>query len=1038
MARKRAAKTANPPPVAPTSHTQEAQIEALATFLNTASPLREPIQSTGSQATMPTSSYQGLPGVTYSLRSKEDRVGNRIQIDGLHNSGQDMESLLRELEGEEERLWKRIGVNSKEILLATAAGSYGPNSKARMLLRELEREKGFEKHHNQFRDSVILNDLKESIGALTGHIFNDDLDKLNSKLQSITEQMKATPLHTKVLLNHPDGSPNENAFEQEAAVQKMMQEISDLKTNVKVWENTVNKAKELTNDAQNPVNDAKEPTKEKSGERNLSQAERKQSAINRYMQKFNINEATARQRWLRVHQTRLLEADIMAQTCDEVEEGTNVAVPKTEPLRIRSGQSYESMSAPPMDTQGRELTTNANHSSPQARDATTDAISAPSEPDVKTELGVKTEKEQLATQDLGASGGENMMTVDTAPLPTAKPVMYADVSHPESNMDLWIALWGGNKDAWVPLRKYLMEFSQPTRDDAWETHMDWLTRAICDPAAPGRLDPSTGGGTTVGQLDQFSTTLDSVKLFKKLEVIQRLNGGGIIPRDRVRPVPILDAQEDTEYEDDQQRVLAEKAELQRLQLIKLEDREKEHQKTKEKLELLERYFMQREETLRDREQQLRKREEQLKKPGHQSQECKMQQKEIERLLKLREEHLHKREEQRLEVDGLLQKLEEQLQEREVRLVDRERSLHTREAEWEKHQEQRLEIEKLLQQREEQLQKRDDQLQTREGMLQTREDQSLNRDDKLERREDAMYDRERAAKAKLTSANEQVTKMQAEIEKGEAQLAQRTNTCEEAKREISLGEMDLAMRTHALKHRVEAVASREECLEQLRMNVHGHLKVLGAGSAKPCTSWAGSTTGYWQSVLELATQVRVFVEAKLLEWDPNETQLAGLKKMAVDVEEETKKVIFGGEIKLEDCKKIAAALGVDDNKGTPVLMEAKENVAATEQWNGWSEDFSTATSTENGKPAEWNNFAAKKFPAPTVVKYCSDRWGCVCTSRPEQDEIWGACKPSSNNDGAEKGCKCNNWGLGCDRRPGCEDSDVFPPLSINRPKDTSDW
>lgn len=635
---------------------------------------------------MPTLRYEGLPQGIDGLRSKVDRVGNRNLVDRLHNFEQDMETLLREIEGEEERLRKRIGVNLKESPLVTAAMGYGPNSKARMLLRELHREKGFEKHHNQFRDSQVLNDLNESIGALAGHISNDELSKLNAKLQSITEQMKATPLHTKVLLIHPDGSPNENAFEREAAVQKMLQEISDLKTNIKLWENTVNKVKEPANDAQQPVegqqpvNDAKEPTTGKSDERNLMQVERRQSAINRCMQRFNIDEATAKQRLLRVHQNRLVEARIMA-------EGTEVAVPKTEPLRIRSGQSYESMSAPPMDAQGRELTANANHSSPQVRDATTDAISAPAEPDVKTELGV-TEKEQSATQDPGTAGGENMMTVDTAPLPTAKPVMYADVSHPESNMDLWIALWGGNKDAWVPLRKYLMEFSQPTRDDAWETHMDWLTRAKCDPAAPGRLDPSTGGGTTVRQLAQFSTTLDSVKLFTKLEAIQRLNGGGIIPRDRICPDPILDAQEDTEDEDDQPRVLAEKAELQRLRLIELEDREKEHQKTKEKLELHERYFMQREETLRNREQQLRKREEQLKKPGHQSQECKMQQKEIERLLKLREEHLHKRETQRLEVDGLLQKLEEQLLERELLLVDRERSLHNREAESEQHQEQR--------------------------------------------------------------------------------------------------------------------------------------------------------------------------------------------------------------------------------------------------------------------------------------------------------------------------------------------------------------
>ncbi|KFY82840.1 hypothetical protein V498_08436, partial [Pseudogymnoascus sp. VKM F-4517 (FW-2822)] len=117
MARKRHAKPASPPSAAPIPQNQENQIEALATFLDTGSPLHEPIQSTGSQTEMPTFGTQGLPQDAYNPRSKEDRVRGRILIDRSQNSGQyiDVGLVLRGLKDEQERLEKEINTTAVEF-----------------------------------------------------------------------------------------------------------------------------------------------------------------------------------------------------------------------------------------------------------------------------------------------------------------------------------------------------------------------------------------------------------------------------------------------------------------------------------------------------------------------------------------------------------------------------------------------------------------------------------------------------------------------------------------------------------------------------------------------------------------------------------------------------------------------------------------------------------------------------------------------------------------------------------------------------------
>ncbi|ELR05276.1 hypothetical protein VC83_08782 [Pseudogymnoascus destructans] len=985
MVRKRiVAKPANPPPFAPTSD-QDAQIEALATFLDTGSPLSEPIQSTGPPAIMPTFVYQGLPQGGYNVRSNEERGGSQNLVYRFQNTEQDMKTILRELDEEEERLWKIIDLK-----------------KAPVLVSKFKQAEGFERHYSQFRDSEVLNDLNESIGALTGHISTDEQIKLHAKLQSITEQLKATPLNTQVYLTHPDGSPNENAFEQEAAVQKMLQEISDLNTNIKLWANTDNKTKELANDAQELAEEAKEPVREKS---------------------------------------------------DEVEWDTKNAIPKTKPLIIRSGQSYESISMPPMDTQGPELTADTNHSSPHTRDATRDAMSAP-EPDVKTELEVKSEREQPAIQDFGTTGGENIIAADWAHLPTAKPVMYADVSHSKKNIDLWVAFWSGDKSTWDPLHEYLIGFPKSARDGIWEERMNWLRKGTCDPALPDVWVPkpldkaARSAGRQIDKVDlslikelidkqNMKTAVDSEQLFKKLEALQKpsqLWGNVDIPRQKaVRNAPAQkinvraaipvtqgplgfarDFHDPTRHE----RQLAQHDVVQREdQIQKRSDHlheigssllDLEMQRHEAQIVLKRREKRQRElaELLHKREQNLKNRELEWEKHQNQRQGT-------EGLLKQREEHLHKREKQQQEIDGLLQKLEEKLQEREFQLAEREHSVQNRQVEWEKHQEPQREIERLLQQRLEQLQKRECQLQTRGSLLQTREDQSLKREDQQLTRDTLLQRHEADIEARIATTKQQATEMQ-------EKLTQLTNAREKLTRDTAKQNGDIGKRTQLVGKREAAVASREKCLEKLRMSLHKQYKVLMDESEKACVDWGGSSTGDWPSVLELAVQVKMYVEAKVLQWNQNETELADLNKMAVEIEEEAKRVIFGGrKIKLADVKKVAAVLTANDERDAVVLIEAKNKFTGIQEWNRRHGNIPAATSAEDNEPTAWSIFTTEQPLASTLFDGCSGKWGCVCATCRERDNIWNVhmqasdkncgAKVSDSRAGSSSGeCRCT-WG-----------------------------
>ncbi|KFY79597.1 hypothetical protein V499_01414 [Pseudogymnoascus sp. VKM F-103] len=951
MVRKRIAKPAIPPPVAP-SPNQDPQIEALATFLDTDSPLREPIQATGPPATMPTFVHQGLPQDVYNVRSKEERGESRDLVYRFQNTQQDMKTFLRELQEEEERLRKRID-----------------SKKAPVPVSKFEQAEGFESHHDRFHETQVLDDLKGRIGALTGHISNDDLSKLHAKLQSITEQMKVTPLNTKVFLTHPDGSPNKNAFEEEAAVQKMLQEIRDLQTNVLLRAKTVHKAKEPAKDAREPAEEAKEPVREKS---------------------------------------------------DEVEWDTEDAIPKTEPLRIRSGQSYESISMAPMDTQGPNLTANTNHSSPHTRDATTDAISV-SEPDVKSELEVESERQQLAIQDFGTTGRENMVDAVPVPLPAANPVMYSDVSHSGKNIALWVAFWSGDKSTWDPLHEYLIGFPKSARDGVWEEQMSWLRKGTSDPALPDVWVPKPLDGaarSTVRQINKFDLSLrskvidkqnmktadDSVQLLTKPEALQKQQR----PRSFAR-----DFHDSTRHE---------------RQLAQLDVVQREDQLQKRSGHLLElgssllRREMQQHETdvalnRREKEQRelaelLQKREQNLKNSELEWEKHQNQRQETEGLLKQREEHLHKREKQRQEIDGLLQKLENKLQERELQLAEREHSVQTREVEWEKYQEQRQEIERLLQQREEQLQRREDQLQTRESLLQTREDQSLKREDNQLTRETLLQRHEGDMEARITITKQEATELQEKLE-------QLTNAREELKRDTAKQNYDIGTRIQLVGKREVAVASREKCLEQLRMSLHNQYKVLMDEPEKAFADRGGSSTGDWPSVLELAVQVKMYVEAKVLHWNQNETQLADLNKMAVEIEEEAKRVIFGGrEIKLSDVKKVTAVLTANDERDAVVRIEAKNKFTGIQEWNGWHGNTSAATSTKDDESTAWSMFKTEEPLPSTLVDDCSGKWGCACTSCRERDNIWNIHMQSSDKNGAGKRCKCNG-GLGCDGRQGCE-------------------
>ncbi|KFY04277.1 hypothetical protein O988_00889 [Pseudogymnoascus sp. VKM F-3808] len=790
MTRKRTAKPAGPPAVAP-APTQENQIEAVSTFLDTGSSS----QYTGPPATMSVTAFEGLPHRAMIFEKQRVRCGDLIQ--GLHDSKKDMEALLRKLEDEEDRLERAI--KAKETPVATATENDDLDAKdlnIKACIPANDKAESSEKHQDPLRDSQVLKDLKDSINSLVGRISNDEQAKLFAKFLSIADQMEATPVDNKVLLNHPDGSPNENAFEQEAAVQKMLQDISDLEANIKGLAKlcfSMKKGKEMANDANELGEKIKEPAREKSGEINVTHTERKEAAIKRYMRKRNVDEATARQRWVDIHADRMLEARLITEQKEATEQKAKEAIAPTEPLRLRSGQTYESISMLSMNTQGRELATKASHNSSQVRDATTDAMPVP-HPNVKTDPDIKTEGEQPAIQNFGKAGGENITSADTAPLPAIETIMYSDVSHPEEILDLWVSLWGGDNSAWGSLHEYLMGFPESTRDAMWASHLDWLTKG-------GPNEWVEAITKKADRLDlrrrELETPLDGMQLFRKLESLQdpfqRFNYG---------------------------------------------------------------------------------------------------QQDATGLLKLREEHLHKREKQQQEVNELLEKLEKQLQERESRLVETEHRVHDREIEWEKHQEQRLEVEKLLQQREEQLQKRDGQLQAREGMLQTHEDRLVTREEQLLSRDKLLQCREDDAEARITLADQKLQKVQAEIKKGESELADLTDYHRRVKRSTEQHEIDLDDRECTLLNRESAVTSREKFLEQFQTRVHEQFKSSMTDSAKLRTDWGGFSSGDWPKVLEIAMQVKMFVETEG-GWFQNQAQLADLKKIAMEIEKEAKMVIFEG-------------------------------------------------------------------------------------------------------------------------------------------------
>ncbi|OBT79603.1 hypothetical protein VF21_01321 [Pseudogymnoascus sp. 05NY08] len=987
MVRKRIAKPADPPPFAPTPN-QDAQIEALVTFLDTGSPLREPIQATGPPESIQTSGYQGLPQGGYNMRSKEGRGGSQRLAYRIQNSEHDMKTFLRALDEEgEESFWKRID-----------------SKKAPTLLSKFEQAEGFEKHHDQFRDSQVLNDLKGRIGALTGHISNDERSKLHAKLQSITEQMKATPLNTKVFLNHPDGSPNENAFEEEATVQKLLQEISDLQTNILLLANTVNKGKEPANDAQDPAKEAKEPVREKS---------------------------------------------------DEVEWDTENAIPKTKPLRIRSGQSYESISMPPMDTQGPELTANTNHSSSRTRDAATDAMLAP-KPNMKTELEVKTEGEQPAIQDFGTTGDENIVASDWAHLPTTKPVMYSDVSHSEKNIDLWVAFWNGDKSAWDPLHEYLIGFSKSTRDDLWEEQMRWLREGISDPALSDVWVPKPLGEatrTTARQIDKFDLPLrkkqfdkqnmkmavDSEQLFKKLEVLQKpsqlwsnvelkrqlVQYNDLRRKDQIQKrwdrmhelgssmidleVQRHEAEVALKRREEQLQKSAEKSPESKIQpqdtedLLKqreelLEKRLKEQQETsklvqKRQENLHERETRQRELAglLNKLEKKLQQREDDMKNREVEWEKHQKQRQEIEGLLTLREEHLNTRENQRQEIDRLLQKLEEKLQERELQLAEREQNVHNREVEWEKHKEQQREMEALMEQRDEQLQKRDEQLQTREYQALQRDDQLLSRERLLQRRE----------------VNTGSSKL------NDDQLAALQKTVDEVM-EVRALKINLSKRIRAIEGREMDASFVEEWVDALRKilekrrgaeHVEVNVELGASGSPITMTNW-----------LAMLGIVEMSVKHGKVTWLNRHPKFWDFRD-AVDYIEKDGEVSFeGGGVKRPQYKKSA----IDASKDKEEIVAAfKQKAVVSRQWKEWGDDNTVAAaSKEDDKPTSQGIFNTEKPPTSTLVDGCSGKWGCVCKTCRDRDEIWNVHKPSSNKNGTGKRCKCD-WGTGCDRRRCCE-------------------
>ncbi|KFY08132.1 hypothetical protein V492_06507 [Pseudogymnoascus sp. VKM F-4246] len=964
MTRKRTERTAKLgilPPVDSTSN-GEIQIESLATFLDTSSPVHEPIQPPSFSAPMSTSNDGNLPQSPGNMRSEEDRVRSQVLINRFQSTGRDPAILLREHQGEETALEERMTARMRAL-----------EARTRMRLDGAQKPSIFGKQSSS--EPPLLDDLKQKIESLAGHISMDEHSKLQTKLQEITEQIKVTALDTKIFLNHPDGSPNENAFEQEAAVQKMLLDISDLEMNIKLCAGVNNpKASEKTD----------EPME----------------------QRENVDDA----------------------------------IPKTEPLKIRSGQSYDAISMPPMDTQIRELAANAIHSLPRAGNAIADSISVP-------QLDVKADNKQQAIQDVGMAGGENSVTAKTAPLPIAKKLMYADISHPKEILELWITFWNGDKSVRGTLSEYLTHFPQSIRDETWDTHMNWLYGR-----APGsRWTPNTRGDTTAKQADKagppqtqepvvkpgMDMSLDSQQRFiKKLEELggpvqgQEINTSGVRLGDRLRRDPIRNTWENVRPEGDDERVYAGGAESSKARFVRLVDDETQQQnlelettprpnaqrtkrilwrlsKLQERLELEQHKSdgimgmrsatlttKEMKEALEPLEDDLNKVEKQIQE-ADKSLESKMQHQETEALLNQRENYLHKLEKQQIAID-------------ELRFL-RERDIVRRENDWEKHKEEQLDIDWSLDRRDERSQKRDNQLFARESMLHDHEDRFLRREDQLLFRERQVDRRERRAEARITALDKQAADLQAQIRDGLTKLGKLSNSRGLVRRDIAAQGAELDERALAIDSREAAVASREKLAEQ-RMDQKNRVPT-GDWTYMPGPAVkTGATVGNWPRALELAVKTRVFIEGQeeLWQYGPDQTKMEYLKKVALEVEEEAKKVISNGPVKGGDFEGGSTAVKASEKKISPAPMQAKKAFVPREGWNGWDENVPAATSKEDAKPTtSWTTFGAKKPHYSSPSDDCTNERGCPCDSCAEiaallpftKSYLYNNCAKEDNNGAA---------------------------------------
>ncbi|KFY45769.1 hypothetical protein V494_00783 [Pseudogymnoascus sp. VKM F-4513 (FW-928)] len=967
MTRKRTRHTTKPenrPPVDSTSN-GETQIESLATFLDTSSPVHEPIQLPGFPEPMSTSKDGDMLQCLGNMRSEVDRVRSQVLMNPFQSTNRDKAILLREPQGEETALKKGMTARMRAL-----------EARTRMGLDGAQKPSVFEKQSSS--EPSLLDDLKQKIESLAGHISMDEHRKLQTKLQEIAEQIKVTALDTKVYLSHPDGSPNENAFEQEAAVQKILLNISDLEMNIK-----------LCTGVNNPK---------------------------------------------------------VSEKIDEpIEQGENVedAIPKTEPLKIRSGQSYDAISMPPMDTQIRELAANAIHSPPRVRDAIADSTSV-------SQLDVKADSKQQAIRGVGMAGGENSVTAKTAPLPIAKKLLYADISHPKEILELWITFWNGDKSVRGTLSEYLTHFPQSIRDETWDTHMNWLYGR-----APGsRWTPNTRGDTAARQAEKagppqtqepvvkpgMDMSLDSQKRFiKKLEELgvpvqgQEINTSGVRLGDRLRRDPIRNTWEKVRPEGDDERVYAGGAESSKAPFVKLVDDDTQQQnlesettprpypqrtkrvlwrlsKLQERLQELELeqhkadgILEMRAASLKTKEMKetLKPLEDDAKKVEKQIQEAgkflgsNMQHQETEALLNQRENYLHKLEKQQIAID-------------ELRFL-RERDIVRRENDWEKRKEEQLDIDWSLDRRDERSQKRDNQLFARESMLHDHEDRFLRREDQLLFRERQVDRRERRAEARIAALDKQAADLQAQIRDGLTKLGNLSNSRELVRREIAAQGAELDERALAIDSREAAVASREK-LAELRMDQRNRVPT-GDWTYMPGPAVkAGATVGNWPRVLKLAVMTRVFIEEKetIWQWGPDQTDMADLKKVALEVEEEAKKVLSNRPVKGGDFEAGSTAVKASEKKISPAPMQAKKAFIPTDGWNGLDENVPAATPKKDGKTTtSWTTFGAKKPHYSTPSDDCTNERGCPCDSCAEiaallpftKSYLYNSCAKEDNNGAA---------------------------------------